>query len=264
MVRSLAALLVGTLALAWTFSASAQEAVLGQLYGSGVEAYFSGNYIYAYNRLTAAIKAGSRDPRVYYFRGLAYVKLGRKQDAKLDFQKGANLEIKDVNQFYGVPRSLERVQGSVRQLLESYRVRARMIALEKAEKIRKARYESLKREEARVLQRQISAGESQSTGNSAELVPTPTAEPAGMGSPANTNSAASKAESKPLRPRQTPRLKKQGRTSRKRQWRTHLHRKSLLRRLKKKSLSPRIPPAATKTLLPSELKPLPNKAILVS
>ncbi len=37
-------LLVGGLALLWAASAQAQEAVLEQLYGKGVHAYFSGDY----------------------------------------------------------------------------------------------------------------------------------------------------------------------------------------------------------------------------
>lgn len=70
-------LLVGGLAGLCTAPLQAQEAVLGQLYGSGVHAYFSGDYLKAYEKLTAASDAGSRDPRVYYFRGLVYLKLGR-------------------------------------------------------------------------------------------------------------------------------------------------------------------------------------------
>src|SRR3989304_6108521 len=140
MVRCLV-LLVGGLASLWTFSLQAQEAVLGQLYGSGVHAYFSGDYLQAYEKLTAAIDAGSRDPRVFYFRGLVYLKLGRTPEAQMDFQRGSERETKDVNKFYNVARALERVQGPARLQLEAYRVQARMIALEEAEKLRKARYE---------------------------------------------------------------------------------------------------------------------------
>jgi len=104
--------------------------------------------------LTAAIAAGSRDPRVFYFRGLAYLKFGRTSEAEMDFQKGAELESRDINKYYNVGRALERVQGSDRQLLETYRVQARMAAYEESEKVRKARYEALKREESRVLQQQ--------------------------------------------------------------------------------------------------------------
>jgi tetratricopeptide (TPR) repeat protein len=165
-------------ALAWLCAATsqAQEPVLLQLYDKGVHEYFSGDYTKAFNQLTAAIAAGSRDPRVYYFRGLAYLKFGRTPDAEADFQKGAALESRDVNRYYNVGRALERVQGADRQLLETYRVQARMLAYKESEKIRKARYEALKREEARVLQQQVAEGAAAAAGEAAETVPAPPAE----------------------------------------------------------------------------------------
>jgi tetratricopeptide (TPR) repeat protein len=178
-------LLVGGLAWLWSATSQAQEPVLLQLYGKGVHEYFSGDYTKAFEQLTAAIAAGSHDPRVFYFRGLAYLKFGRTPEAKLDFQKGAELESRDVNKYYNVGRALERVQGSDRQLLESYRVQARMAAYEESEKIRKARYEALKREEARVLQQQAAEGAAP-TGESTETIPAPTAEATGAEAPAET------------------------------------------------------------------------------
>jgi hypothetical protein len=145
----------------------AQEAILGQLYGNGVHSYFAGDYVKSFDQLTSAITAGSHDPRVYYFRGLAYLKLGRTPEAVQDFQKGADLESKDLGRSYNVARSLERVQGSARQQLEKYRVDARMAAFEEANKVRKARFEALKQEEERVLR----------TKDSAEAVPAPEGEP---------------------------------------------------------------------------------------
>ncbi len=150
-------LLAAGLALLSAAPASADSAVLGQEYGSGVHAYFAGDYVAAYDALTAAINGGSKDPRAYYFRGLVYLKLGRAPEAAMDFRKGAELESKDTNQFYDVGRALERVQGEPRLELERYRVKARMAALEEAEKIRKARYEAIQREEARVLREQALA-----------------------------------------------------------------------------------------------------------
>ena len=55
-------------------------------------------------------------------------------------------------------KSLERVQGSARLELETYRVAARMAAYEQAERLRKARYEALQREESRVLREQSQGG----------------------------------------------------------------------------------------------------------
>ena len=65
--------------------ASAQEAVLDDFYGRGVQAYYSGDYRTAFTYLSAAITAGSTDPRAYYFRGLTELNLGCAPDAKADF-----------------------------------------------------------------------------------------------------------------------------------------------------------------------------------
>jgi hypothetical protein len=153
MFRSIV-LLVGGLASLSAASLFAQDAILGQKYGQGVHEYFSGNDVGAYEQLTAAVKGGSKDPRVFYFRGLAYLKLGREQEASMDFGKGAELEASDINKFYNASKSLERVQGPARATLENYRVNARMAVMERAEKLRKARYEALQREESRVLRMQ--------------------------------------------------------------------------------------------------------------
>ncbi len=193
-------LLATALGLLWTVSSPAEEAVLGQLYGSGVHAYFSGDYIKAFEDLNSAVAAGSRDPRVFYFRGLVLLNLGRSSEAAVDFQTGADLETKDVNKFYNVGRALERVQGSARQQLETYRVAAHMAALEEAERVRKARYEAIRREEARVLQQQAAEAESVPARHSAEAVPAPAPEAAETETPADTTAqppGTPKAEEKP-------------------------------------------------------------------
>jgi hypothetical protein len=203
MYRMFVLLVVG-LAWLWSATSQAQDPVLLQLYGKGVEEYFSGDYTKAFEQLSAAIAAGSHDPRVFYFRGLAYLKFGRTAEAKMDFQKGAGLESRDVNKYYNVGRALERVQGSDRQLLETYRVQARMAAYKESEMIRKARYEALQREEARVLQQQVAEGAAPA-GESAETIPAPPAEATGAessmepkatsaGVPGEENKAAEKKE----------------------------------------------------------------------
>jgi hypothetical protein len=169
MLRTLV-LLIGAIITLTAASAPAQDAVLGQLYGSGVHAYFSGDFGKAYEQLTAAAKAGSRDPRVYYFRGLTYLKLGRAPEATQDFQRGAQLESKDLHRSFNVARSIERVQGPARQQLETYRVEARLAALAEADKIRKTRFEAIQREEQRVLQNQAAQAP-------AEPLPTPEGQP---------------------------------------------------------------------------------------
>ena len=173
MVRNIVfVLLAGGLVSLCAATASAGDAVLGQEYGSGVHAFFTGDNIAAHERLTAAINGGTKDPRAFYFRGLVYLKLGRGPEATIDFRRGAELESKDLNRFYNVGKSLERVQGGARIELERYRVEARMAALEEAERIRKARYEAIRREEARVLRDQALAAPKKPI----ELVPTTPAE----------------------------------------------------------------------------------------
>jgi tetratricopeptide (TPR) repeat protein len=157
MLRNLTLLAAGLVCLS-AASLRADDAVLGQMYGSGVHAYFSRDYVQAYHYLTSAIEGGSTDPRCYYFRGLAYIKLGREPEAEMDFAKGAELESRDLDRFYDVPRSLERIQGSTRLLLEQYRVKARLAALKRAEEVRRARYEALRAEEDRVLHPPIDTG----------------------------------------------------------------------------------------------------------
>src|SRR5665213_122196 len=93
-------------------SAWAQDAALDQIYGTAVESYYSGNYTRAYNLLSSAIGSGSTDPRVYYFRGLSELYLGRGQDAQKDFRRGAQLESTDTSMPYDVGRSLERGAGA--------------------------------------------------------------------------------------------------------------------------------------------------------
>ncbi len=126
-------------------AASAQEGALGDVYGRGVHAYFHGNYIAAFENLSAAISAGSKDPRAYYFRGLSALHLGRSPDAEGDFYTGAQLEMTQGDRFFDVSKSLERIQGSQRQLLEKYRIGARVQASRNQEQRRQQRYEQIRR-----------------------------------------------------------------------------------------------------------------------
>jgi hypothetical protein len=150
----------------------AQDAVLNEFYGSGVHRYFAGNYAQASSDLTAAIESGSKDPRAYYFRGLAALRLGWQQNARADFQMGAALESADINQFYPVGKSLERVQGSPRMALERYRALARAEAHQRQERRNAIRYEQRKRAEAQVLR--APGPSAPSTSPAAKPVPTET------------------------------------------------------------------------------------------
>ena len=114
------------LALLSPSSIVAQDLPLREFYGQGVHAYFAGEYAEAFEDLSAAADGESDDPRVYYFRALTLIQLDRADEAKNDFIKGADYEIADVNQFYPVSKSLERIQGRTRLKLERQRAKARI------------------------------------------------------------------------------------------------------------------------------------------
>jgi len=99
------------------------EPSLARVYGVGVHAYYSGAHQRSYDDLTQAIESGSKDPRVWYFRGLAARKLGRFDEAEADFSTAADRESEAVAA-WDVARSLERVQGLDRMAIERHRMRA--------------------------------------------------------------------------------------------------------------------------------------------
>ncbi len=139
--------------------AAAQEAVLAEFYGRGVHQYFAGNASQAVSDLTAAINGGTKDPRAFYFRALAEMRQGRQAIAQTDLQKGAALESADINQFYPVGKSLERVQGASRMTIERYRTIARAEAFQRQQRRDATRYEEHRRAELRVLRGAVAAGQ---------------------------------------------------------------------------------------------------------
>jgi hypothetical protein len=153
MIRNvaLAVLLGGAVALVSSASPAQDQSVLADLYGRGVHAYFSRDSVRAHDLLTQAIENGSRDPRAYYFRGLALRNLGREDDAKLDFQTGAQIEASGEDLTLGVSRSLERVQGPVRLELEGVRKLARLTARNERLDREERRYQQLLDAEREVL-----------------------------------------------------------------------------------------------------------------
>lgn len=119
-------------------SVEAQDVML-QVYGEAVHDYFAGNYQQAQQRLTQVVDAGSRDPRAYFFRGLANQRIGFEDAANEDFRIGSELEAK-----YGgteiVGRALTRVQGGDRLKLEKYRTEARMALFQQRQRMRRDRF----------------------------------------------------------------------------------------------------------------------------
>lgn len=122
--------------------AMTEVAALARPYGAGVHAYFSGDVQRAYDDFTQAIEAGTSDPRAWYFRGLAALKLGRLDEAEADFSTGADRETKAEGD-WAVARSLERVQGRDRLALERHRVRARVTELEQRRQRTELRYSGI-------------------------------------------------------------------------------------------------------------------------
>src|SRR4051812_19687427 len=135
--------LVAVAMLALSGMARGQDAMLEELYGRGVHAYFSGNQTEAFNSLDAAIRSGCRDPRAFYYRGLVLNHFGRPVEAADDFRKGAELEMLG-GEPYPVGRSLERIQGTDRMLLEDHRRVARLAIHNKQAAQDRARYEQVK------------------------------------------------------------------------------------------------------------------------
>ncbi len=109
----------------WLSAAGRQDAPdFESVYTLGVHQYFSDEYQAAYETLARAKLIDPNDPRPYYFRGLAAYQLGF--DGRLDFEVGARVEARVAGAAALVSRSLERVQGPLRLLLEEIRVTARI------------------------------------------------------------------------------------------------------------------------------------------
>src|SRR5688500_7373763 len=106
---------VGFLALAavaWLpLNASAQpSSEMTEVYGRGVHAYFGGQSDDAEAQFTQVIDAGSRDPRVFYFRAMSRIRAGRQQEAASDMRIGAAHEAVDPGIGSEVSRALSRIQ----------------------------------------------------------------------------------------------------------------------------------------------------------
>ena len=127
------------------------SAPLRAAYGQGVHAFFAGQLLQAEQFFSQVIAAGSEDPRVYYFRSMALLRLGRQAEAEHDMQLGATIEARHPGRQYSVSKSLERVQGTGRRALEKFRRQAR---LERAQWVRlqeDKRYQQLKQRSPAVL-----------------------------------------------------------------------------------------------------------------
>ncbi len=167
--------------------------------GDGMHAYHAGQYDRAYDDLTNAIEAGTDDPRGYYFRGLAALRLGRTSEAQADFTTGADRELANGG-VRRVSQSLERVQGADRLTLERYRARARLGALQRGREAYGRRYSTIEDASGDVRRRRRpedirpelvapgggAVGELPAADAGVEEMPTPTAKPPMSAKPGKT------------------------------------------------------------------------------
>jgi hypothetical protein len=115
-------------------------------YSQGVHAYFAGRSAQAERLLTASLSADPYDPRAHYFRGLARLRQGRRDEARADMQFGAALEAQQPNRF-AIGAVLERVQGADRLLLEQFRSAGRLAESSRRSEFNRRRYDQMPRSE---------------------------------------------------------------------------------------------------------------------
>lgn len=131
-----------TIALCCSANQSFAQNAVDELYGMGVHAYFAHDALQSQDLLTQAIDAGSQDPRVFYFRGLAQSQTNGMDAAILDFVKGAELEA-DGKSVVNVGKALERVQGHARLEIEKARLDARLAARTEAMMMQRSRMDQM-------------------------------------------------------------------------------------------------------------------------
>ncbi len=89
----------------------------------GVAQYVARSYAEAEESLALAVRHHRDDARHWYYLGLAQLARGKPHLAADSFRQGARLEKRGLPQTADVVRSLERVQGEPRRVLNSYRKR---------------------------------------------------------------------------------------------------------------------------------------------
>ena len=179
MSRFMLRLVMGLAIAAFGTVAAGQDALISELYGKGVHAYFARDYAEAHKQFTASIEQGSEDPRCYYFRGICLARLGRPDDAAADTKQGAVLELTKTEQLHDVSNSLQRIQGSDRIMIEKQRAAVRLEAARKAKALRDAMYEQWKQDEARVIRQPQASKAGGGLANPAASGPTKSIGPAG-------------------------------------------------------------------------------------
>ena len=101
------------------FAQSNPEAT--QLYGQGVHQFNTNRYAEAITYFDQAEGMETQDPRVFFYRGLSHYRLGNEMAAVADYEKAAAMEQTVAGRSYSIPKSLQRVQGPERSIIERYR-----------------------------------------------------------------------------------------------------------------------------------------------
>ena len=131
-----------------------------QLYSAGVHAFNSQRHAEAISWFNQLEAKGTQDPRAFFFRGLAYGRLGDAVAANADFETAARMELTVAGRSYSVPKALERIQGRERTTIEQHR-RAAKRAWEAEENLRRQNeFLTQKAENQKLYQTIISSGES--------------------------------------------------------------------------------------------------------
>jgi len=91
-----------------------EAAEAAQLYRRGQDSYWEGKYQQALMQLQAAIQLNPEDARFWYYKGLAEMKLNRRQEALKSFEKALDLHSRGKPGSDAIKESLQRVQGPMR------------------------------------------------------------------------------------------------------------------------------------------------------
>jgi len=146
-----------------------------RIYAEARRAFFAGQDARTLELLDPLITAGSVDPRVYYFHGLALHRQGQTDQAAREFQQAVKIELSPGNQI-DADQALEAVQGDLRRALDTHR----------QEQISALRLEE-RRREAAMIEKLLDGRASGSSAVAAIVrsanpaaIPAPTATPAPM------------------------------------------------------------------------------------
>ena len=167
MVRSIAVLLVGGLLSALAVPLWAQEAILGQTYGNGVHAYFSGEYVRAHQLLTSLAYHSwlPHDPAPLLLPWPVLPEAGPPARGRDGFPAGSKIgdgrSEQDLQRGQAAGTHPGYAGGAE---VERYRIQARMAALDRSEKDRQRRYEETNRLEQKSLKQQAVATPSTTPG----------------------------------------------------------------------------------------------------